>query len=273
MAARRRRGEPARSPPRATCGRRIAPLPERSPAIGKPRSLEGFLFPATYDVYETDPPPTLVEKQLEDFRAEVGEGRARLRALEEPDALRRPDHRLDDREGGRRPARAPAVAAVIYNRLHAADAARDRRDAPLRPEQRAVAGVSISAVLERMTFANEETGYTIARVATARAAARSADGGGPLLGAQVGREPAADRALGLAPKYGRQFEVRVLHHRAAGHDPGHPPVPGLRADQGHRSEDGRADRRPLRRRHPGGHRRPRPSGWWRSRAWARSGPG
>ena len=47
---------------------------------------------------------------------------------------------------------------------------------------------------------------------------------------------------------------RVLHHRAAGHDPGHPALPGLRADQGHRPDDGRADRRPLRRRHPRGDR-------------------
>src|SRR6266511_1185653 len=36
-----------------------------------------------------------------------------------------------------------------------------------------------------------------------------------------------------------------LHHRAPGHRPGHPPLPRLRADQRHRPQDGRADRRPL----------------------------
>ena len=73
---------------------------------------------------------------------------------------------------------------------------------------------------------------------------------GALLGAQAGREPAADRPVDLASAVRPAVRGVVLHHRAAGHDPGHPALPRLRADQGHRAGDGRADRRPLRRRHP-----------------------
>ena len=65
---------------------------------------------------------------------QLADGRPGVRAVEEPDAVRRADHRVDGREGGRgaRPS-GRSIAAVIYNRLHARDAARDRRDAPLRP--------------------------------------------------------------------------------------------------------------------------------------------
>ena len=40
---------------------RKQPLPM---GFGKPKSREGFLFPDTYFVYETDPAAALVEKQL-----------------------------------------------------------------------------------------------------------------------------------------------------------------------------------------------------------------
>jgi hypothetical protein len=58
---------------------------------------------------------------------------------------------------------------------------RSTRQAPPGPPAESV----LEAVLERVTYANEETGYTIARVATERS------GGdltvvGPLAGAQVG---------------------------------------------------------------------------------------
>ena len=43
---------------------RRQPLPAD---FGKPKSSEGFMFPDTYFVYETDPAAALVEKQLEDF--------------------------------------------------------------------------------------------------------------------------------------------------------------------------------------------------------------
>ena len=68
MAAARRRGEPGASPPRGYL--RQTPRPRSaSPGFGNPRSPEGFLFPDTYFVFETDPAAALVEKQLEDFRA------------------------------------------------------------------------------------------------------------------------------------------------------------------------------------------------------------
>ncbi len=65
----------------------------------------------------------------------------------------------------------------------------------------------LEAVLERITFVNEETGYTIARVA----ADRSPDlvtVVGPLLGAQVGESLRLSGRWTSHPKYGRQFEVR-----------------------------------------------------------------
>ena len=79
MAAAADDGERDASPPRATCGRPASK--SRGPAgFGKPRSPEGFMFPATYFVFETDPAAALVDDQLEDVPGELGEGR--------PDATR-----------------------------------------------------------------------------------------------------------------------------------------------------------------------------------------
>ena len=51
------------------------------------------------------------------LRAELQEGGPRLRQEEEPDALRRPHHRLDGPARGPGEEEMPLVAAVIYNRL------------------------------------------------------------------------------------------------------------------------------------------------------------
>jgi exodeoxyribonuclease V alpha subunit len=70
------------------------------------------------------------------------------------------------------------------------------------PFQQAV----LDAVLERVTFANEETGYTVARVDTGR-------GGdlvtvvGALLGAQPGESLRMRGRWGSHPQYGKQFHV------------------------------------------------------------------
>ncbi|HZO61528.1 MAG TPA: endolytic transglycosylase MltG, partial [Gaiellaceae bacterium] len=48
---------------------RSAPKPAE---FGRPSSPEGFLFPDTYFVFETDPAVAVVEKQLENFRAKWG---------------------------------------------------------------------------------------------------------------------------------------------------------------------------------------------------------
>lgn len=65
----------------------------------------------------------------------------------------------------------------------------------------------LDAVLERITYANEETGYTIARVATERSGTDLLTVVGPLLGAQVGESLRLTGRWGSHPKYGRQFEV------------------------------------------------------------------
>jgi exodeoxyribonuclease V alpha subunit len=59
-----------------------------------------------------------------------------------------------------------------------------------------------------ITFANEETGYTIARVATERSGPDLLTVVGPLLGAQVGESLRLTGRWTSHPRYGRQFEVR-----------------------------------------------------------------
>ena len=66
----------------------------------------------------------------------------------------------------------------------------------------------LEAVLERVTYANEETGYTIARVATERSGPDLLTVVGPLLGAQVGETLRLTGRWTSHPRYGRQFEVR-----------------------------------------------------------------
>jgi exodeoxyribonuclease V alpha subunit len=65
----------------------------------------------------------------------------------------------------------------------------------------------LTGVLEHITYSNQDTGYTVARVATER-------GGdpvtvvGPLLGAQAGEHLHLEGRWRNHPMYGRQFEVR-----------------------------------------------------------------
>ena len=68
-------------------------------------------------------------------------------------------------------------------------------------------GVVLQGVLERITYVNEETGYTIARVATERRGADLLTVVGPLLGAQVGESLRLTGRWTSHPRYGRQFEV------------------------------------------------------------------
>ena len=65
----------------------------------------------------------------------------------------------------------------------------------------------LEGVLERVTYANEETGYTIARVATERTGPDLLTVVGPLLGAQVGESLRLTGRWGSHPKYGKQFQV------------------------------------------------------------------
>ncbi|MDH6140904.1 MULTISPECIES: SF1B family DNA helicase RecD2 [Kitasatospora] len=65
----------------------------------------------------------------------------------------------------------------------------------------------LEGVLERITYANEETGYTVARVDTGRGAAELLTVVGALLGAQVGESLRMHGRWGSHPQYGRQFTV------------------------------------------------------------------
>ncbi|MDQ0831092.1 RecD/TraA family predicted helicase [Streptomyces achromogenes] len=77
----------------------------------------------------------------------------------------------------------------------AAQAAGERRTATL------------EGVLERITYANEENGYTVARVDTGRGAGDLLTVVGALLGAQVGESLRMEGRWGSHPQYGKQFTV------------------------------------------------------------------
>ena len=95
-----------------------ARLQKRPAGFGNPRSPEGFMFPDTYFVFETDPAATLVEKQLENFRAKwakVDMTFARSKNLTNYDVLTIAS--MIEKEVVV-PRERRLVAAVIYNRLH-----------------------------------------------------------------------------------------------------------------------------------------------------------
>jgi exodeoxyribonuclease V alpha subunit len=65
----------------------------------------------------------------------------------------------------------------------------------------------LEAVLERVTYANEETGYTVARVDTGHGADNLLTVVGALLGAQPGESLRMRGRWGSHPQYGKQFAV------------------------------------------------------------------
>src|SRR5579859_1671879 len=65
----------------------------------------------------------------------------------------------------------------------------------------------LEGVLERITFANEETGYTVARVDTGRGSGDLLTVVGALLSAQPGESLRMRGRWGSHPQYGRQFTV------------------------------------------------------------------
>jgi len=84
------------------------------------------------------------------------------------------------------------------------------------PQQREPREMAVlDGVLERVTFANPETGYTIARIAPDRGKGRGPVSAstelvtavGPLLGAQIGESLRLRGRWTSHPKYGRQFDV------------------------------------------------------------------
>jgi cell division protein YceG involved in septum cleavage len=89
---------------------------------GAPRgthSLEGFLFPATYELYAGTPAARLVQEQLTAFRRNFGGGEVdRARKLGVTPYQLLTIASIVEREAGT-PHDRPLVAAVIYNRLKA----------------------------------------------------------------------------------------------------------------------------------------------------------
>ncbi len=66
---------------------------------------------------------------------------------------------------------------------------------------------TLEGVLERITYANEENGCTVARVDTGRGAGDLLTVVGALLGAQVGESLRMEGRWGSHPQYGKQFHV------------------------------------------------------------------
>ncbi|MEU3447298.1 ATP-dependent RecD-like DNA helicase [Streptomyces thermolilacinus] len=65
----------------------------------------------------------------------------------------------------------------------------------------------VEGVLERITYSNEENGYTVARVDTGRGGGELLTVVGSLLGAQPGESLRMEGRWGSHPQYGRQFTV------------------------------------------------------------------
>jgi exodeoxyribonuclease V alpha subunit len=75
-------------------------------------------------------------------------------------------------------------------------------------QQMRAAPATLEAVLERITYANQDTGYTVARVATDRSSDLLTVVG-PLLGAQPGESLRLQGRWTSHPQYGRQFQVEA----------------------------------------------------------------
>jgi exodeoxyribonuclease V alpha subunit len=75
-------------------------------------------------------------------------------------------------------------------------------------QHRAPPPVTLEAVVERITYANQETGYTVARVATGRSGDLLTVVG-RLLGAQPGESLRLRGRWTSHPQYGRQFQVET----------------------------------------------------------------
>jgi uncharacterized YceG family protein len=118
--ARRKRGfEPAITARGYLAATASSAVPAKYAGDRKRRSLEGFLFPAAYDLFQDDSAKTLVQKQLAAFQAawaHVNLRYARSKNLTPYDVLIIAS--MVEKEAVVESER-PLVAAVIYNRLHA----------------------------------------------------------------------------------------------------------------------------------------------------------
>jgi UPF0755 protein len=118
IARKKRHVRPVLSGSQYLAATRSSPLPGRFAGDRKPRDLEGFLFPATYDFDRTTTSAQLVQEQLKAFNtnwAKVDLRDARKKNLTPYDVLIIAS--MIEREV-LAPDERPKVAAVIYNRLH-----------------------------------------------------------------------------------------------------------------------------------------------------------
>jgi UPF0755 protein len=94
-------------------------LPAQFAGDHEKRSLEGFLFPSTYELFEHDPTKRLVDKQLAAFHDEWG--RLDLRYAHSKNLTNYDVLTIASMVEAEVivPRERPLVAAVIYNRLHA----------------------------------------------------------------------------------------------------------------------------------------------------------
>ena len=119
IARRKRKIRPRLSPRAYLAATARSRLPGRFAGDGEVRTLEGFLFPATYEFVRTTTSKQLVARQLEAFRKawrKVDLAYARSRNLTPYDVLIIAS--LVEEET-RAPEERPLVSAVIYNRLRA----------------------------------------------------------------------------------------------------------------------------------------------------------
>ena len=116
----------------------------------------------------------------------------------------------------------------------------------------------LSGSIERITFYNPENGYSVVRLRPERLygwpGRCSRDGlvtvTGNLPELSAGEHVRLQRALDQPPQARLAVPGGVLRADPARHRGRHPPLPGLRADQGHRAAPGRADREGVSGRRP-----------------------
>jgi UPF0755 protein len=93
--------------------------PQHYGAPARTPNLEGFLFPATYEIYADEPAPRLVSRQLSAFEENFGPAQVRrAKALGITSYQLLIIASMVEREA-QVPSDRPKIAAVIYNRLHA----------------------------------------------------------------------------------------------------------------------------------------------------------
>ena len=109
----------------------------------------GLPLPGHVRVHPEDDGQAARRRPARVLRGQLGEGRPRVREGEEPDAVRRADHRLDDREGDDRVRGARQGRGRDLQPAQGADDARHRRDDPLRARRSRDRGAAQVAARER----------------------------------------------------------------------------------------------------------------------------